>query len=361
MNVDRLVLRLASLRQQKHGGFYPNYQSDDFASESRHETVIDGQTIQWSQGQWLHEHVTDDHWLDRIRYQVNSDGQHWHEFTREPDILALGCSVTNGMGLPYNFTWPSIIEHVFGLKVNNIGRTSHNVHQQMYRMIAHIGTYGFPKRIALLSPDIWRANLFEFSSQQEQGRKTLAYNDQISSYTTFDDQTSKFHPYLHQAVDNSITSIPVDVITDQNLAAIDMIAMLAPAIGAEMTMFSWHGYSQQILEHIGYPELQQVPSYLIDEQQNPPQPKDYLGWGFPEPAPWLGVEGCCELEPTSQWQEAAWTQAFDRGKNGLPHPGLHSHIHFAEIMSGERITSDMIKELKPWYEGTHLDALHAGA
>lgn len=360
MKIERLLLLLAALRDKDHGSLYPHYEPDDFRSDMRHETLIDGQIIQWSNGQWLHEHVTEDQWLDKIRYRVNSDGQHWHEFTKEPDILALGCSVTGGMGLPYNFTWPGILEHLFGLKVNNIGRTSHNVHQQMYRMMAHIGKYGFPKTIALLAPDIWRANIFDVSVIKKIGRKTLAYDDQILSYTTFDPETLKFQPYIHQAIDNSITSIPVELITDRNLDAIDMMAMLAPAIGAEMKVFSWHGYSQHILEHIGYPELQQLPSYLLDEQETPPSPENYLGWGFPEPAPWLGVEGCCKLEPTSQWQEEAWTHAFDRGKNGLPHPGLHSQIHFAEIMSGERITSDMIKELKPWYEGTDLDVLHAG-
>jgi len=359
MNVDRLILRLASLRHHDHVRLYPRYSSDDFPTEERHEIVVDGQTIRWSQGWWLHEHVTEDQWLDKIRYRVNSDNQHWHEFSSEPDVLALGCSVTGGMGLPYNFTWPGILEHIFGWKVNNIGRTSHNVHQQMYRMMAHIGKYGFPKTIALLVPDIWRASVIDVSASQPIGQKTLAYEDNISSYTTYDSTSHKFKPYIHESADNSLSSLPVDIITDRNLEALDVIAMFAHAINAEFKIFSWHGYSQQILQHIGYPELQQVPSYLIEEQRNPPQPKDYLGWGFPQPE-WLGVEGCCQLEPTSQWQEEAWTHAFDRGKNGSPHPGLHSHIHFAEIMSGERITSDMIKELKPWYEGTHLDVLHAG-
>jgi len=358
MKPERLIDNLAMLRHPSLE-FYPHYNGDDFQKTRLFSIALNGETVGYSMGDWLHQAVEDDRFTRLVRYRVNSDGHHWHEHHHSPDIVTLGCSVTAGMGLPYNFTWPAIVEHITGQTVNNVSRTGHNIWTQVERFVHHIGKYGVPKSVYLLSPDIWRAYIIALSTDGRLGRETLAYNDEINCYTTFNHSKRDHEVYIHTASDNTVGTLPVDLLVDRNLAAYDLLVALCNSLNITVKLFSWHGSSQDIFRKIGYPELQEWPTYISDKGLEHVPPSDYLGWGFPTPAPWVGVDGCCDLEPQSEWQAVAWTSAFDRGEHSLAHPGLHSQIHFAEVMLGQQITSDMIKELKPWYEGTELDELNA--
>lgn len=63
-------------------------------------------------------------WLDNdkaIVYRYNSHGFRSNEFDQTPSYLALGCSFTEGIGLPLNQTWPSLLSEKISSNVWNLG------------------------------------------------------------------------------------------------------------------------------------------------------------------------------------------------------------------------------------------------
>ena len=61
-------------------------------------------------------------WLEnKITYSYNSEGFRDIEFDQRSSIVALGCSHTEGVGLPVDQTWPRQLEHLVGTKVWNLG------------------------------------------------------------------------------------------------------------------------------------------------------------------------------------------------------------------------------------------------
>jgi hypothetical protein len=61
-------------------------------------------------------------WLDsKFTYKFNSQGFRCDEFTSEPSIVFLGCSMTVGIGLPIETTWPSIVSEKLNFKCYNLG------------------------------------------------------------------------------------------------------------------------------------------------------------------------------------------------------------------------------------------------
>lgn len=358
MDHDHLIEKLANLRSE-HLALYPHLSSGDFETTLLETRTVHGEEVTIYSGRDFYEHVTTTEFADLLWYQVNSDGQHWQEHVLEPEIITLGCSLTAGMGLPWNFTWPGIVQHVSGRSVNNIGRSGHNLWRQADRLAHHLAKYKSAKHVFVLVPDLWRS-VTVANEENLPSLKTSSYNWHVGAFTDFDNKSKKHSPYMHVAVDNSVSTIAVDLIVDRNLDALSIIKGMCEIVGAELKFFSWDYSSQNIFRSIGcYPELQEWPEHLLDQSTGKDGKSHNLRWGFPDPAAWMGTEICCDLEPQSDWQSVCWKYALDRPaiNGGNSHPGLHSQIHFAEIMLGHKITEDMIKDLKPWYEGTELDTL----
>jgi len=349
---DQLIERLTRLRH-KTLPLYPHFSARDFNEITLRKKDVNGQLVHFCDGGRIPHNLLDKQFLDLLTYQVNSDGIHWHENVERPEIVTLGCSLTAGQGLPWNFTWPAIIEHVSGRSINNIARAGHNVWGQVDRAIHHFAQYGPPKEVHLLSPPLSRALLI----RHPDGIQNISYNDNLGSYTDFDFIKQESIPYIHFNADNSKSLLSVDFVVDRNLSAFDLLAGVCRIIGAELKVFSWDNNSQHLFGNIGYPELQQWPQHLLEKGESHLPPEKHLKWSYPHPVGWMGADGCCDLEPQSEWQELCWELALDRpvAQGTTSHPGLHSQIHFAEVMSGLRITNEMIKEIRPWYEGTALE------
>lgn len=61
-------------------------------------------------------------WLDnKFTYVYNSEGFRDEEFDQQPAALALGCSHTEGVGIPIQASWPRQLQNLLGLKVWNLG------------------------------------------------------------------------------------------------------------------------------------------------------------------------------------------------------------------------------------------------
>lgn len=358
MDYDQLVENLANLRSENLA-LYPHLPLGDFDTLLLETRTVHGEEVSIYSGRNFYEHVPTTEFTDLLCYQVNSDGHHWQEHVLEPEIITLGCSLTAGMGLPWNFTWPGIVQHVSGRSVNNIGRSGHNLWRQADRLAHHLAKYKSAKHVFVLVPDLWRSVVVT-NEENSPSFKTYSYNWHVNAFLGFDEKSKKNVPYIHIGADKSASTIAVDLTVDRNLDALSIIKGICETVGAKLKFFSWSDISQKIFRSIGhYQDLQEWPDHLLEQSAEKYGTPYELGWGYPDPIYWMGTEICCDLQPQSEWQSVCWEYALDRPAiNGVrSHPGLHSQIHFAEIMLGHKITEDMLKDLKPWYEGTELDTL----
>ena len=103
-------------------------------------------------------------WTDKsITYTINNRTSHRvrspeHDY-KEYDVLALGCSFTFGVGLPYEQCWPGMLEDKTGLRVKNAGRGGAGLTdcvQQLYRCFdEHV-----PKYVCVLKPPSPRVDIY---------------------------------------------------------------------------------------------------------------------------------------------------------------------------------------------------------
>jgi len=63
--------------------------------------------------------IGDSAWFE---YQFNSNGFRCDEFTVDPTVMFLGCSLTAGVGLPVDVIWPELVAKGLGLRCANLGQ-----------------------------------------------------------------------------------------------------------------------------------------------------------------------------------------------------------------------------------------------
>jgi hypothetical protein len=131
-----------------------------------------GQTVYWSpldsHERWI-ENMKDPkkqkhlvaHGFDNehaITYSYNSHGFRCDDFDHEPGFIALGCSITMGIGVPVQESWPSVLSDLTGLKARNLGLGGAGM-DTCFRMLFHYIDQLNPKFVAFVMPAQGR---FEF-------------------------------------------------------------------------------------------------------------------------------------------------------------------------------------------------------
>jgi hypothetical protein len=81
-------------------------------TEDRYQNNLKTQYHNLEKNGWINSNFT---------YKFNSYGFRCEEFSNDPSIVFLGCSITIGMGLPEHHTWPSLVAKNLNLKCCNLG------------------------------------------------------------------------------------------------------------------------------------------------------------------------------------------------------------------------------------------------
>ncbi len=267
---------------------------------------------------------------EKIAYQYNSHGLIGPELHDAPDTVTLGCSMTNGIGVPHDFTWPQIVAHLTGEKVNNIAEHGQSASQQTFSLFGHNAKLAPPKKIHFLVPALDR--LYFLTSERQS--TTIHYNPSDRTYTN----PSSGKPYVYQSIDGQTSLLPIDLAIHQNLLAVEQLILYCRAHNIELNINSWSKPALESLVML-YPELNILghseywvqdgsPKHIEDSRQ------------------------CkCGLRPQNQYQESFWSM----GKDAAPHPGLHMQIHWAELFLGVEIRNTDIKHIEPFWCGTNIE------
>jgi hypothetical protein len=104
-------------------------------------------------------------WVDsKFTYKFNSQGFRCDEFTEEPSVVFLGCSITQGIGLPLKNTWSYIVSQNLKLQCFNLG-IGGGSNDTAFRLAFTRLNQIKPKLVVLCSPFPERLELLSPSEQ----------------------------------------------------------------------------------------------------------------------------------------------------------------------------------------------------
>ncbi len=95
---------------------------------------------------------------------LNANGHRGPDFKQGVEFLAVGCSVTHGIGLSHEDTWPHKLAQLMGVgtSYNVMGYPGKSLAFMLRQIIEYFNEVGLPKRIFILAPDIMRPDYFGF-------------------------------------------------------------------------------------------------------------------------------------------------------------------------------------------------------
>jgi hypothetical protein len=83
-----------------------------------------------------------------VSYRINSSGFRGDDFIQHPDIMALGCSITFGVGMPEHLLWHSLLGNYTVANVSKPGASA----DTCYRLAQYWIPVLKPKRLIYLEP-----------------------------------------------------------------------------------------------------------------------------------------------------------------------------------------------------------------
>jgi len=258
--------------------------------------------------------------LPNCYYRVNSDGMHWDEYVHNPDVLALGCSVTAGVGLPYEYTWPNIYRYVVGCSVNSVARPGASIQTMVKSAFHHIKHYGAPKKIMMLIPDAMRYTFLhpvKANINSTPKKSILFWDKKQYSYVEGGDNSP---PFIYHD-DRKIPILPSpDFLVEQNLSSLESLGYLCDILNIDIVLhFNSEACGAQF-QSLGWTVINRISE------------KNYT------------------FEPQGQNHELFWHSGWDTTTETAhsPHPGLESHLIWASEFIGQEIQPDEWKDITPW-------------
>jgi hypothetical protein len=92
----------------------------------------------------------------------NNEGHVGPNFEKNIDLLAVGCSVTAGVGLDHEYTWPYLLAEKLNCNYNVLSFPGKSVGFLVHQIFEYVKKYGKPKRLVVLFPDDNRVHMYGF-------------------------------------------------------------------------------------------------------------------------------------------------------------------------------------------------------
>lgn len=229
--------------------------------------------------------------LDKTnRYIFNSLGFRGEDFSKNKDMVAIGCSFTLGQGVPYERVWSSVVADALGVEYDNLGVRGASVHQIVAGFLEYCKRFGTPKQVYALMPSFYRA---VFAGHP----LDIGSDSSLPKYSKF--------PHKPESI------ITRDFGIWQALTTIRFLEEYCRAAGISLAWSTWDGDAKDCVQEI----LEQKISFFTN-YVNTPHIGDRL-------------DGC------HQELREMYPNNFDAGTDvelgeSHIHWGVHQHAHFAQ-------------------------------
>jgi hypothetical protein len=284
-----------------------------------------------------------------LEYQLNEQGSIGDNFVRNPDILALGCSVTVPIGLPHGLSWPHLIKDELDLSLNVIAYGGGSVQRILHNALQHMMEYGVPRKIYFLLPSLDRAwlvgnkdiselpnlsnkylsnkNLLDLKHNVYYELENTFWIEEIREYNNFGSKDFLFKDFL-----NIKRSISLEYGFLNQIYSLINFFSFCKLLNIECFYYSWNGFFDNLL--LNNPILEKIAThskiltedcYWKNNEENPNFYNDYFSNNIKH--------------------EKYWKKGLDVPESNA-HPGMYTHVHFAERFIGRRISQKTIDNAK---------------
>ncbi len=309
-----------------------------------------------------------DNWDPHNQYNQNNYGYRGPDFSSESELLTAGCSVTYGLGIPEKGTWSKTLGDMLGMSYVNLSAPAASVEWIINSIYRYIDTFGKPKLIVALFPDLTRGeSVVDVDAiKPKVTRENLVQqnwdDDKHSGVVTYQRAVSvndlpKYlkRPYYVEDIKTEAESIYSAIVAVRNLESycrssdIKLVwstwasdfCGLTEILPDEYKFNNFHylrensNWLSQVLAQKGQslPKTSEDPEGIVDYKNRHNQIHQSTGC----PVDYEEDDGCvcfdaCHFDLISQFPDS-FHLGTDRWKSGdrfNAHPGVHRHIHFAE-------------------------------
>lgn len=245
------------------------------------------------------------------KYNYNNEGHRGPDFAAGVDMLAIGCSVTHGTGLPLESTWSYKLANDLGLSYNLLSFPGGGISVLVRQVFEYINKYGAPKYLVALFPD----------------------DDRVDVYGMSDNTNFKYNN--KKRVEEKIRSISLSAITSDNssisqkerpinikyarlhaMSQVVILTRLCKLLGINLLWGTWSDWD--VFADLNY-DFFSVDDYILKTRSTVSDVKfDYI------------KSANCHEDPTDPY----WVEGSDEVK----HWGTHYHVHVAEHFRQELVT-----------------------
>lgn len=260
-------------------------------------------------------------------YIWNSFGYRDKEFVGPVDIVAAGCSMTMGQGVPVDARWSNQLAEKLNMTVATTAVAGWSTQTAINAVMHYILTFGKPKVVALLLPDFFRYDLLlntaVFKPKWITDSKEINVTRRTVEISGSARDLSKFSRRPH----DSSEVIPSEFSYFSNGQSLRFFIEYCKEAGISLVWGTWDMSTHEAIEHASQIKV-------IDEMSIQAPKIDFSGYvnieyfhnygGHVDPSAKV-KEFSCHSDLKQKYEKY-----FDLGTDTDYHMGVHLHAHVAD-------------------------------
>ena len=288
-----------------------------------------------------------------IEYFFNQDNNVGDDFVKNPDILAMGCSITVPVGIAHGLSWPHLIKDELNESLNVLAYGGGSIQRIIHNATLHMIQYGIPKKIYFLLPSLDRAwipqkiesqtlpklsynymknkDIYDISNNNYYELSNFFWIEEVNSYISRMSQ-SNWSNFSYKDFLDIKRSIPLEYGLHNQLHSLMMFFASCKLLGIECFYYSWNGNIDDIIGKLDLFNDIAVFSKKIN---------DHCYWGNNGEI----IDFDLSYFSNNEEHKKYWEKGLDKPESNA-HPGMYTHIHMAERFIGRRLSQKTIDEAK---------------
>lgn len=266
-------------------------------------------------------------------YIFNKDGLRSIEFSTKPEVVALGCSITLGQGLPVELRWSDILSKKIEQPIGNISYSGAAINKCVSSFFGMINQYNYIPKTVICN----FANFERFYFVDENSTHMRDW------YINYSPKVTKAHaPWNYQEI------LPYEWVYYQNLDHIKMLEVFCKSNNINLIWSCWSNALNKDQEAF---LLENFENYVQDPVRKQfPDSFEFNVYAqkiselrpYYKMIDWNNIK--CHLKEYGEHEEI-FDYGYDKNKiagkwgsgSYWPHPGVHKQTHWAEFYYDEII------------------------
>lgn len=247
-------------------------------------------------------------------YNVNFYGHRSVEFSKYPLITA-GCSVTFGVGVPYEGIWSTILANKIKLEHANLAIPGWSIEAIVDNLFKYFYKYGNPKKLVVLFPDYNRIVItshkdFSVVGPHDAEEPTV----KITKAILIDESANEKVKYSKKP-HNLLNFLTPEFALYKSLTAINRLVIYCKNFDIDFVWSTWDEETDKIIKI-----CRDVWNYNFYDNYVSIDLGDNLH------------SQICHRDYLTIHKENFYDGLDKSSLNFMPHPGVHQHVHYAESL-----------------------------